>query len=381
MKLSLREVNDMLDFIRRLINKSNSDNSGSDLRKQNSNVSDTTLWNEKICPKCKATYPIQSVICAADSTLLMLLRQPTTDVALDLPVTAKRADETEFEVVLGRHLGSGSICEVYEATETSSGEKFAAKVLMHKLLLDSKSERRFVEGARLGLELEHETIVRTYGVGGSKQPKLDKLYAVTICEYLNGRSLAQMIDKRYLPTATEVLAIASDVCAALNYAHSRGIIHGDLKPSNVFLDVENGKGIVKVSDFGIAQRLFRNLEWNKVSTLTSSVYGCATYFAPEYVNSRETTAVADVYSLGCLMYECLTGTPPFVGANDFVTIMMHINQAPKSFSAEYTPPEVADIVMRALKKDPAERWQSAEQMHVAIKICQEKLKDKAKQYG
>jgi len=233
-------------------------------------------------------------------------------------------------------------------------------------MVDNKSARKFLEGARKGLSLEHENIVRTHAVGSTKPERKDLNRPFIVCEYLEGKPLSQLIDKDNLPSASETLLMANHVCAALQHAHEQGIIHGDLKPSNIYLESTGEKDVVKVSDFAIAERLFQGLEWNQVTTMTSSLYGSAVYLAPDYAHERTPAAVADIYSLGCIMYECMTGHPPFLGNNDFVTIMKHMAEPIKPFSVEYIPKGFEAVIKRALEKDPRKRWQSAAEMREGI---------------
>ncbi len=262
---------------------------------------------------------------------------------------------------------------MFATLDTSTGQKFALKVMHQKLMGDGKSVRKFLDGAKAPLVLNHENILRTYAVGSPKEQKFASACPFIVCEIIEGQQLSTLIDKQDLPSAEDTLAIAGDICAALAHAHEQGIMHGDLKPSNIYLVPQGEKIIAKVCDFAVAERLFQGLEWNQVSTMTTSIYGCAAYLAPDFIDVREASAASDIYSLGCIMYECLTGHPPFTGANDFVTIIMHRDEAPKQFSADYTPKAVSEIVIKALEKDPRNRWQSAEQMGVAIKVAQRKL--------
>ncbi len=327
----------------------------------------------KRCPKCFRYFVSNTVICDYDSTLLMLLhyKQPLPAQS----VTATRADGSKWSLLCENHLGSGSLCDVFAALDTSTGQKHAIKVLHEKLMGDGKSVRKFLNGAKAPLVLNHENIICTYATGSPKDQKYASARPFIVCDIVEGQQLSKLIDKKDLPSAEDTLSITGDICAALAHAHEQGIMHGDLKPSNIYLVSEGENVTAKVCDFAVAERLFQELEWNQVSTMTTSIYGCAAYLAPDFIDVREASAASDIYSLGCIMYECLTGRPPFTGTNDFVTILMHRDEAPKPFSADYTPKAVSDIVMKALEKDPRQRWQSAEQMGVAIKVALQKISD------
>jgi serine/threonine-protein kinase len=318
----------------------------------------------KKCPKCHQYFLANTVICKYDSTLLMLLRYEQPLPAQS--ITATRADGSKWSLLCENHLGCGSICDVFAALDTSTGRKYAIKVLHEKLMSDEKSVRKFLDGAKLPLVLNHENVICTHATGNPKEQNYSKARPFIVCDIVEGQQLSKLIDKHDLPSATDTLAIAGGICAALAHAHEQGIVHGDLKPSNIYLVSDGEKVIAKVCDFAVAERLFQGLEWNQISTMTTSIYGCAAYLAPDFIDVRNASAASDIYSLGCIMYECLTGSPPFTGANDFVTILMHRDTAPKPFSADYTPKAVADIVMKALDKDPRQRWQSAAEMREAI---------------
>ncbi len=325
----------------------------------------------KRCAACHRYFLANTVTCEHDSTLLMLLRYEQPLPAQSL--TATRADGSKWSLLCENHLGSGALCDVFAALDTSTGQKYAIKVLHEKLMGDEKSVRKFLDGAKVPLVLNHENIICTHATGNPREQNHSKARPFIVCDIVEGQQLSKLIDKHDLPSVTDTLEIASDICAALAYAHEQKIVHGDLKPSNIYLVSDGEKDIAKVCDFAVAERLFQGLEWNQISTMTTSIYGCAAYLAPDFIDVRDASVASDIYSLGCIMYECLTGSPPFTGANDFVTILMHRDTAPKPFSADFTPKAVSDVVMKALDKDPRTRWQSAEQMGVAIKVALSKV--------
>jgi len=343
-----------------------------ELKKTELELDPQTISSEtkaKRCPKCNRFFAVQAVICDFDSTLLMLTKN--NEVELAKPITGSRLDGDTMEVLCSRRLGKGNLCDVYEAFDTSTQDRYVVKVLSESLVWDSKSAKRFVQGAKAAHSLEHENIVRTHSIGTVRAER-GKSQPFVVCEYLEGKQLNELITKESLPSVAEVLDIFDGVCAALEYAHGQEVVHGDLKPTNIFLATTGGNVVPKVSDFAVAERLFRELEWDKVCTMTTSIYGCSTYLAPDFIDARLPTAVSDIYSVGCMMYECLTGAPPFTGGNDFVVILAHRDAPPKPFAADYTPKEVADLVLKALEKDPRKRWQSAGEMGQAIRAAKKK---------
>ena len=317
----------------------------------------------KRCPKCNRVFDVKAIICHVDSTLLMLVQ--AADAKLDQPITATCKDETTFEVLCKRSIGNGSLCEVFDAENTATQQRHAVKLLSSNLVWDKKSAKRCIRGGEIALSLQHENIVKVHGVGTLKSQK-GKSLPFMVCDYLEGRQLNELITKDSLPSVHQVLDIFEQVCFALEYAHAQEITHGDLKPTNIFLVEDGRKLVVKVADFAVAERLFRDLEWDKVATMTTSIYGCSTYLSPDFMDVRMPTPTSDIYSVGCMMYECLTGTPPFTEGNDFAMILAHRDTPPRPFAAEYTPKDVAALVMKALEKDPRKRWQSAAEMRDAI---------------
>lgn len=317
----------------------------------------------KRCPKCNRVFDVKAIICHVDSTLLMLVQ--AADAKLDQPITATCKDETTFEVLCKRSIGNGSLCEVFDAENTATQQRHAVKLLSSNLVWDKKSAKRCIRGGEIALSLQHENIVKVHGVGTLKSQK-GKSLPFMVCDYLEGRQLNELITKDSLPSVHQVLDIFEQVCFALEYAHAQEITHGDLKPTNIFLVEDGRKLVVKVADFAVAERLFRDLEWDKVATMTTSIYGCSTYLSPDFMDVRVPTPTSDIYSVGCMMYECLTGTPPFTEGNDFAMILAHLDTPPRPFAAEYTPKDVAALVMKALEKDPRKRWQSAAEMRDAI---------------
>lgn len=351
----------MFDFIKRLFDNSNTSTA----------VPEEEIPLEeqkKSCPKCYRKYRINSVVCDADSTLLMIIQYGKTANMAD--VIAKRANGMPWHLVCKKYIGSGSICDVFEALDTRATDPsqayFALKALKLELMHDSKSAKRFLEGAKTGLLLEHQNIVRCLALGLPSEQREDSKRAFMVYEYLQGKALEKLIDKRALPSASDTLKIAHAVCSALEYAHAQNIIHADLKPSNIFFEPENNGINVKVSDFGCAERLFRNQEWTQIATHTTSIYGCAAYLAPEFAQTRIPTPAADIYSLGCIMYECLTGNPPFLGYNDFHIILQHVDSPVPALSKDFVPPDLVKIVERTLAKKPEDRFQSAKEMREAI---------------
>lgn len=244
-------------------------------------------------------------------------------------------------------LGKGGMSTVYLAYQPSMDRVVAVKVLPREFLHDDQFLHRFRREVRTIAGLEHLHILPVYDVGE------DQGLPYYVMRYLAGGTLADLIDSR-LPDMRTVLRIAGQVAGALDYAHERGIIHRDIKPSNVLLD---GSGNAYLADFGIAR-----IQESASVTTGSHVMGTPDYVAPEMVRKGETiTPSVDIYALGALVYEMLTGDPPYVAADTAGVMMAHV-MAPIPSVRDFDPnfsPALDDALKRCLAKQPADRYGTA----------------------
>ncbi|HLI55049.1 MAG TPA: Stk1 family PASTA domain-containing Ser/Thr kinase [Acidimicrobiales bacterium] len=251
-----------------------------------------------------------------------------------------------YEIV--RHIARGGMAQVYLARDLLLDRPVALKVLFPELSVDQSFVERFRREAKAAANLSHPNIVSVYDWGQG-----DSTYYI-VMEYVDGPTLSQLL--RSGPLEPErAAAIAADVAAALEFAHRRGVIHRDVKPGNVLIDE---RGNVKVADFGIA----RAAGTSDNLTQTGSVMGTATYFSPEQAQGYAVDPRSDVYSLGVVLYEMVTGQPPFSGDNPVSIAYKHVKEAPvrPSLVNPAVPAALDAVIMKALAKDPAERYQSAE---------------------
>jgi serine/threonine-protein kinase len=295
----------------------------------------------------------------------------------DEPIIARYLDGSKLELFCRTFIGSASIYEVYDAFSKSNAIRYAIKVIHHEIpRIDDDREqayRKFLRGSKHGLLLEHKNIVRTYAVGHPEDQTQDFKRPFVVCEFLSGKSLAALIQTNK-PSLSEMLEIASVACDALDYAFAkRGILHGNLKPSNIFLETIDGKTVVKIGDFDGADSHFGSLVMSRSCDGHNRDKYSLAYKSPEWALGKKVTASSDIYSLGCILYECLSGRPPFVGDTTVHALELHVKEQPEPLSANVAPVNIAAMIMKALEKDPEKRCQSAAEMQSAIQAAQASL--------
>ncbi|MCW2765778.1 MAG: pknB [Nocardioides sp.] len=260
-------------------------------------------------------------------------------------------------------LGRGGMAEVRKGIDTRLGRVVAVKRLRTDLASDATFQARFRREAQSSASLNHPSIVAVYDTGeetatdgsGVAQPYI-------VMEYVAGRTLRDILREGRKILPERALEITSGVLSALDYSHRAGIIHRDIKPGNVML---TPSGDVKVMDFGIARAMS---DASSTMTQTAAVVGTAQYLSPEQARGETVDSRSDVYSAGCLLYELLTGRPPFVGDSPVAVAYQHVREPalPPSDHDTELPPEIDTIVMKALAKRLEDRYQSAAAMRSDI---------------
>ncbi len=254
--------------------------------------------------------------------------------------------------VLNR-LGSGGMADVYCAEDSHLGRQVALKVLYRRFAQDAEFVERFKREAQSAAGLTHPNVVNVFDRG-----EHDGTYYIAM-EYLPGRTLKEVIGERGALDQESVIDIGIQILRAASFAHRRGVVHRDLKPHNVMLD---DAGNAKVTDFGIARAGASEM------TEAGSIMGTAQYLSPEQAQGQPATSQSDLYSVGVILYELLTGRLPFDGESAVAIAVQHLNDPPTPIS-QLRPdvaPELEAAVMRALAKDPAARWADADEFIRAL---------------
>jgi len=259
-------------------------------------------------------------------------------------------------------LGTGGMSNVYKATDRILERTVAVKILAEHLSDDERFVARFRREALAVAKLIHPNIVQVYDTG------IDEGRHYIVMEYVEGRSGAQIL-QRHGPVEPETAAeIGIQACAGLDYAHRRGIIHRDVKPGNLMIvggPVGGGEMVVKLTDFGIA----RAIEQTRI-TQVGSVVGTAAYLAPEQVRGEEATPATDVYALGVVLYQFLTGRLPYEGSSLAELAVRQQNEKPlppDTYNSE-VPETLGAAVLRALEGDPSRRYASAEELAGGLRL-------------
>ncbi|MBW5486059.1 protein kinase domain-containing protein [Streptomyces bambusae] len=270
---------------------------------------------------------------------------------------------------LTHRLGRGGMAEVFAAEDVRLGRTVAVKLLRADLAEDPVSKARFTREAQSVAGLNHHAVVAVYDSGEDRVGPNTVPYIVM--ELVEGRTIRELLLSSEAPGPEQALIIVSGVLEALAYSHQHGIVHRDIKPANVII---TNTGAVKVMDFGIARALHGA---QATMTQTGMVMGTPQYLSPEQALGKAVDHRSDLYATGCLLYELLALRPPFTGETPLSVVYQHVQDAPvpPSQLGESIPPELDGLVMRALAKDPDDRFQSAEEMRGLVQYGLEMLQE------
>ncbi|MDX1989770.1 MAG: serine/threonine-protein kinase [Candidatus Obscuribacter sp.] len=260
-------------------------------------------------------------------------------------------------------LGKGGMGNVYLAEHLTLGQQYALKMLAPEQVTEENWQRFFAEGRAIA-RLQHPHIVKLYDMGVDRTG-----FPFYVMERLEGVSLQQLIKKKKTPDFDSLLEIFHQIASALDYAHSKGIIHRDVKPSNMML-LEAAPGArrkpqAKLVDFGIAKLVEVKDREKQRLTITGQIFGTPYYMSPEQCSGGAIDYRSDIYSFGCALFEALSGKPPFVGNSATETVMMHMEKAPPSLreaSAVSYGPELETMMAKLLEKNPERRYASMKQV-------------------
>ena len=261
---------------------------------------------------------------------------------------------------LGEILGFGGMSEVHLARDLRLHRDVAIKVLRADLARDPSFYLRFRREAQNAAALNHPAIVAVYDTGEAVTASGPLPYIVM--EYVDGVTLRDIVHTDGPMPQRRALEVIADACQALNFSHQHGIVHRDVKPANIMI---SKTGAVKVMDFGIARAL---ADGSNNVTQTAAVIGTAQYLSPEQARGESVDARSDVYSLGCVLYEMLTGEPPFVGDSPVAVAYQHVREdpVPPSQRRAGISPELDAVVLKALAKNPDNRYQTAAEMRADL---------------
>jgi serine/threonine-protein kinase len=259
---------------------------------------------------------------------------------------------------LGETLGYGGLSEVHRGRDVRLGRDVAVKILRADLVRDPQFRERFQRAATNATRLNHPAIVAVYDTGetpGDHGPE-----PFIVMEYVAGRTLREIVRTDGPLPGKRALEVMADVCAALDAGHRNGVVHRDLKPGNVMITYT---GAVKVMDFGLPRVVSTG------ETVTPvAVIGTAQYLSPEQARGEAVDARSDVYAAGCVLFELLTGEPPFTGDSPVAVAYQHVREDPVRPSARNADvsPELDAVVLKALMKHPADRYASAGKMRTDL---------------
>jgi serine/threonine protein kinase/beta-lactam-binding protein with PASTA domain len=273
-------------------------------------------------------------------------------------MTTPRLLSNRYE--LGDTLGYGGMSEVHKGRDVRLSRDVAVKVLRADLARDPQFQERFRREAQNAAALNHPAIVAVYDTGETRTAEGSLPYIVM--EYVDGRTLRDIVKTEGPLPGQRAMEIMADVSAALDFSHRHGIIHRDVKPANVMI---TRTGAVKVMDFGIARAIH---DGQAAVTQTAAVIGTAQYLSPEQARGEQVDARSDVYAAGCVLFELLTGEPPFTGDSPVAVAYQHVREDPKPPSAlnPRVNPALDAIVLKAMSKGAANRYQSAAEMRTDL---------------
>src|SRR5882762_1818256 len=321
------------------------------------------------CPICGRHYSSDFEICPEDQSPL----QADTTNAEAPPTDPMLGHTLDDKYRLDAQLGVGGMGTVYRARHLLIDRPVAVKVLNPRFVEDEAAKARFRREAKAAGRLQH-----TNAVGVTDFGQTTDGYVYIVMELLEGRTLRDLLSKEAPLDVARSVSIMMQVASAVAAAHEAGIIHRDLKPANIFIvQRADVPAVVKVLDFGIAKLAAESLEEDDPMTLTQvgAMIGTPRYMSPEQCDGAELTPAADVYSLGVILYEMLTGTVPFSGSTPLAIAMKHTGEVPRSPRdfVSAIPPALERVVLHTLEKRPQDRPANAAEFRAELLSTAERL--------
>ncbi len=323
-----------------------------------------------LCPKCHSENPESSRFCADCGTQLGVSEGkpigPIKPIEHTETLQAPPEELTTGSTFAGRYqiieeLGKGGMGKVYKADDIELNEKVALKLIRPEISADKNTVGRFQNELKFARKIVHKNVGRMYDLG-----KAEAIYFITM-EYVEGQDLKGLIRQSGQLAIGTTISIARQICEGLVEAHKLGVVHRDLKPSNIMIDRD---GQVRIMDFGIARSLK-----GKGITGAGVIIGTPEYMSPEQVEGKEVDQRSDIYSLGAILFEMVTGRVPFEGDTPFTIGVKHkseIPQDPREINAQ-VPEDLSRIILRCLEKDRETRYQSAGEIRSELKRIAEGL--------
>lgn len=321
------------------------------------------------CPICGRHYSTDVQLCPEDNSPLQADATVAEQISVD-PLIGHTLDD---KYRLEERLGIGGMGTVYRARHLLIDRAVAIKLLSPRFVEDEAAQLRFRREAKAAGRLQHANAVAVTDFGQTVDG-----YVYIVMELLEGRTLRDVLAKEAPLDTARAVALMLQAAAAVAAAHEAGIIHRDLKPANIFI-VQNSEvpAVVKVLDFGIAKLAAEHLDDDDPNTLTliGAMIGTPRYMSPEQCDGLELTPAADVYSLGVILYEMLTGVVPFSGSTPLAIAMKHTSEMPRP-PREYVasiPIALEEVILHALSKDPEERPANAAEFRFELFATAERL--------
>ena len=293
------------------------------------------------------------------------MHKSDSDEKLNQDVNLVEQNSNDFPELESNHevlefIGRGGMGQVWKVRDTETNKTFCVKLLLKDGMLDAAALKRFEKEVKAAQSLTHENLVSVYGSGKTTDGS-----PYMIMDHLEGESLESLLQRKNHLSIEEATEIASQICSGLNYAHSKGIVHSDLKPSNIIICNTDDDGMtVRIVDFGIAKLMPTVNEQTNNMTETGALLGSPSYMSPEQCLGDEQDERSDIYSLGCLFYKMLCGSAPFDNKNPVKIILGHINDKPdfSKLTENKVSKQLISVIEMCLEKEQQSRYRSVDQL-------------------